>query len=416
MQLPDNHRSGPLQTPGAGGPTRTAVVIYCGLLMALSGFSTDIMLPAFDAIVLDLNASLDLVQQTISVFALFFGISQVFYGPASDRFGRKPAMVAGLAIYLAGSLQATLGGSIETVLVGRALQGFGAGAAPVLARAILRDTHSGTNLARALALAMAIFAIGPIIAPLLGYGSTAGLGWRSTFACTGLLGALLFMFTMFRYRETNQNPDPHALRPGHLWKAVLTVLRNRQSAWFLGCACLAYCALFTFLSNAPRIYSTAFDIRGLGFALLFAATGFGIVLGQIVNRAFLPKLGILVILRLASLVLFAASAGIALLSALHFINVFLFTLLMFFFNTSFLVVVSNSAALCLDPHPKIAGLASAFFGCMTNTTGAIFIAATVTISGLGIIPWSIVMAITTGLGCIGLWSVRPRQLEFTGGR
>ena len=121
--------------------------------MALSGFSTEVMLPAFGIMVQELHTSMDLVQGTIPAFSLFFGISQIFYGPIFDRFGRRPAIAAGLTIYLAGSLFAALGPDIETVLLGRALQGAGVGTAPVLARAILRDTHSGTVLATAMSLA-----------------------------------------------------------------------------------------------------------------------------------------------------------------------------------------------------------------------------------------------------------------------
>lgn len=388
------------------------LVLFCGLLMALSGFATDIMLPAFNVMVVDLNTSLDLVQGTIAAFAFSFGIGQFFYGPASDKYGRRPAIAVGMTIFIAGSLFATFGSNIETVLAGRGLQGLGGGAAPVLARAILRDTHSGTALARAMALSMAVFAVGPIIAPLVGYFIVENLGWRGTFGFTGVLALGLLVFNWLKFHETNTHLNPDALRARSLWSAVKTIVHNRQSSYFLTCGCLAYCALFTYISNAPRIYAMAFDITGFGFAALFALTGLGIILGQAVNRTLLPRFGILNMLRISSSILFVASAAITLLSWAEVLNVIGFCILMFFFNTSFLVVVSNTATLCLDPHPKLAGVASAFYGCLTNTSGAVFVATTVSLVGISILHWGTAMMLSTGLCALAIWMVSPDKLVF----
>ena len=394
------------------GPSVTELVIFCGFLMALSGFTTDIMLPAFAQMTQSLSTSLNKVQLTIAIFALFFGIGQFFYGPASDRFGRKPVIAVGMIIFLLGTVLATLGSSIDIVLAGRGLQGLGAGAAPVVGRAILRDTHSGSALARAMALSMAIFAVGPIFAPLLGYAVVELSSWRGIFGLTGIAALALLMFDLFRYRETNAAPDRGALQPHNLWRAVKTIMVHRQSSYFLFCGTVAYCALFTFISNAPRIYVQAFGVQDLGFAMLFAICGIGIVLGQAANRALLPRFGILVLLRISSAILFLASSSIGLLSYFDLINEWSFTALMFCFNTSFLVVMSNTAALCLDPHPKIAGLASAFYGSVTNLCGATFIATTVFVAGAGILNWSIVMTLLTGICVIFIWAARPKNLTF----
>ncbi len=404
-----------MKTPETG-PSVAAIVIFCGALMTLSGFTTDIMLPAFTVMVVDLNTSLDLVQGTIAVFAMFFGIGQFFYGPASDKYGRRPAITVGMSIFIAGSLFAILGPNIETILTGRALQGLGAGAAPVLARAILRDTHSGTALARAMALSMAIFAFGPIVAPLLGFVVVELFGWRSTFACTGIMAIGLLLFNWLRFRETNFHLNPNALQPRDLWSAVRTVVRNRQSSYFLICACLAYCALFTYISNAPRIYAMAFNVTGFGFASLFAITGLGIVLGQSVNRALLPRLGILNMLRISSAILLVASAAIALLNWSDSLNAYGFTAMMFCFNTSFLAVISNTATLCLDPHPKLAGVASAFYGCITNSSGALFIALSVSLVGISITHWTVAMVATTALCALAIWMASPENLVFNASR
>jgi DHA1 family bicyclomycin/chloramphenicol resistance-like MFS transporter len=399
----------------AGGNKLGTLVLFCGLLMALSGFSTDIMLPAFGIMVRELHTSMDLVQGTIPAFSLFFGISQIFYGPMSDRFGRRPAIATGLTIYLAGSLFAALGNDIETVLIGRALQGVGAGTAPVLARAILRDTHSGTALATAMSLTWAIFAIGPIFGPLMGYGVVELFGWRSTFACLAIIAAGLLAYNLLRFSETNQTPNPEALRPRNLWFAVRTITTNRQSTYFLLCGAIAYCGLFTFISNAPRLFANTFGIEGLGFAVLFAATGLGIVVGQYANRALLPRLGILAVLRIAAVIQVLAAGGVALLGWLDLLQAWHFTALMFWFNTSFLVIVSNTAALCLDPHPKLAGIASAFYGCVSNIIGSFFIASTVSFVGISVVHWSVAMLGITLVVALATFAASPKGLTISRG-
>lgn len=391
------------------------LVIYCGLLTALSGFSTDIMLPAFGVMVVELEASMDLVQGTIPAFALFFGISQIFYGPVSDRYGRRPAIAIGLTIYLAGALFAALGSDIETVLIGRAMQGAGAGTAPVLARAILRDTHSGTALATAMSLTWAIFAVGPIFAPLLGYGVVELFGWRSTFASLSVFACGLLLYNWLRFDETNQDPNPNALKPGNLLTAMRTILANRQSRYFLMCGSIAYCGLFTYISNAPRIFADTFDIRGLGFAVLFAVTGIGIVVGQYANRALLPKLGILAVLRIAALVQLFSASGVALLGWFEQLQPLHFTALMFCFNTSFLVIVSNTAALCLDPHPKLAGMASALYGCTTNMIGAVFLGVSVTFVMVSILHWAVVMVAITAIVVVATLFASSKELTISRG-
>ncbi len=381
--------------------------------MALTGFTTDIMLPGFSQISLELEAPMRRVQESVSIFALCFGFAQIIYGPASDKFGRRPILAIGMLIFIIGAAISFFATDITTLLIGRGLQGFGGAAAPVLARAILRDTHSGTNLARAMATSMAVFAFGPIIAPLLGVFILQGFNWRVIFLCIGVFALFLLLFDMLVLKETNRNKNPDALKIKVLWASIVIILRNPQSRYFILCASAAYCALFTYIANSPVIYEKAFGITGVGYASMFAFTGLGIIIGQMTNRALLPKLGVMKMLRISSLILFIASIGIAVLSYYNLLNAYNFTGLMFFFNTSFLVVVSNTASLTLDPHPTIAGITSAFFGGVTNGVSALFIAVTFGVIAGDIQTWSWIMVATTGLTVLGLWLVKPSSAQLS---
>ena len=159
--------------------SRTFLVTFCGLLLTLGAFSCDIMLPAFWSMERELGAPIALVQAVVPVFLLSSACGQLLFGSASDRFGRRPVLLGGLACYLAGTALGLLAQSIDVVLAGRVLQGLGSACGVVVGRAILRDRHSGAALAQTMSLAMAIFAVGPILAPLLGYALVSLGGWRA---------------------------------------------------------------------------------------------------------------------------------------------------------------------------------------------------------------------------------------------
>jgi len=397
------------------GMSQPGLVIFCGFLLTISGFSVDVMLPAFLPMAHDLNANISTVQGTIPVFMISFAIAQVIYGPASDKYGRRPIIALGLLIFLSGAVIAAMGTTISQVLIGRAVQGFGAAAGPVIARAILRDTHSGQELARALATSMGIFAIGPILAPLVGFSIQNGFGWRYIFIAMGALAFTLIGVNWLRFKETNPSLNPNALQFRNLASAIGQLLRHPQSRLFLVLSTMAYCALLSYVANAPRIYDSAFDVREGKFAVLFALTGIGIIVGQIGNRAILPRLGILNTLRLAGFILFAASAGNVLFALAGYLNAIVFSVLMFFFNTSFLVVVSNTLTLISDPHPKIAGLVSAFFGFVTTGISALFVALTFDIFDGDLLAWGLGMMVTTGLPFLGFLLIRPRHITLNEG-
>ena len=175
--------------------------------MTLSSISVDIMLPAFGIMSTDLGASMPWVQGTIPAFLIASAFGQLIYGPLSDRYGRKPVLALGLIVFIAGAAMAAFGSTITQVLLGRAVQGFGVAAGPVLARAILRDTFSGAKLAQAMAGSMGIFAIGPIVAPLLGFAIVALLDWRSIFLIVGIIGLLLLTTNLGEFGESNTTKD-----------------------------------------------------------------------------------------------------------------------------------------------------------------------------------------------------------------
>ncbi|RTL67510.1 MAG: MFS transporter [Hyphomicrobiales bacterium] len=393
--------------------SRSFLITYCGLLLSVSAFSCDITLPAFWSMHEDLKTPIEWVQAIVPVFLIFQAMGQLVFGPVSDRFGRRPVVVGGLVVYLIGAAVALTATSIWAVHLGRAAQGFGSACGIVVGRAILRDISHGPALARAMAFAMAIFALGPISAPLVGYGLVALGGWRQIFLGMSLFALCLLIGTRF-LQETNAAPNPHALRRSSLIDALKRIVTHPQSRYFLLVAAIAQFSIVSFVASAPRFFKQAFDIEGLAFAVLFASTGLGIIVGQVTNSRLIGILGVQATTRVAAAVLLAVSGATTLLSLTGWLGGAAFVVLMFFFNTSFLVIMANSASLVIDPHREIAGFASSAFGFFTQMTASLLALLTMPLFQGRLLPWTATMLVIMTVIYVALSRFRPPAAQMAG--
>lgn len=383
--------------------------------MSAGAFSVDITLPAFPAIISDLVAPETLVQWTISAFIIAAGIGQLIWGGASDKFGRKPALGVGLVVFLAGCLLATLAPNISLLLAARALQGFGAAAAIVSSRAIIRDLYSGDELARSLALASAIFAAGPILAPLAGGLIAEFAGWRSIFfVLTVYVLALIMVLT--GTPETLQQKAADALLPATFLRRASRMLTHPQSRHFLLLSAVISSSILLILASLPIIYEVQFGVAGLLFAVFFAFHGIGIILGQIVNRRLIRIHGPVHAMISAGVVLVIASSLILSFAFFDLLNVYLMSALMFLFATSYLIVYSNSSAMVLDPHGDIAGFAASFFGLVSQVGGSLIAAVIVVFTGSSAVAFAVSLlgVCTVSLTGVIWWRMtRMRRIRAT---
>jgi DHA1 family bicyclomycin/chloramphenicol resistance-like MFS transporter len=378
-------------------------------MLTLSAFSCDILLPAMFAMARDLATPIERVQAVVPVFLASAAIGQLFFGPASDRFGRRPVLLVGLGFYIGGSVAAMVATSIEVLLAARVSQGLGAACGTVLGRAILRDTHSGAELARGSALALAIFAIGPLTAPLIGALLLQVGHWRAVFAALTVLGLLLVGATLLRYLETNRHPDPQALEPRRMAAAARRVMTHPQSRHFMILSCLMSLTIVMLISNAPRIAKTAFGIEGLDFALMFAWGGVGIIIGQLASHRLMKHFGVIATTRGAAVLLVAVAALLFVCVQMDALTLPLFAAYLLAFNMTFLVVMANSVSLVLEPHQEIAGLAAAVFGSLTQLTGALLALLLLPILDGSMHRWSLAQLLVLMVIGAGIWLYRPRS-------
>ena len=389
--------------------SRAFLVMFTGLLLALNAFSCDITLPAFWSMERSLGAPIEHVQAVIPVFLFCSAIGQLVFGPASDAYGRKPVILVGVALYVAGALIAAAADTLTVALYGRALQGFGSACGAVIARALLRDVHSGPELARTMAFASSVIALGPIVAPLVGYGLVVIGEWRGVFIGMAIYGAGLAAMVLTQLQETNKSPDRSAIAPARLMSATARVFANRQSRYFVLLSGINSFAILSYVTNAPRLYKNAFDVEGLAFTAMFAATGAGIVAGQYLNARLISRLGVMAATRASALVLASTAILIALLSVLGWISLGMFAGLMLIYNASFLMVMSNAVSMVIDPHREIAGVASSTVGFVSQFVSSILVFATLPLFQGALVPWSLGMVVVTGIVALAVVAYRPRS-------
>lgn len=385
------------------------LIPFVGLMLGLNAFSNDILLPAFFAIANDLDAPIERVQSLIPIFLIAAGCGQLVSGPVSDRFGRGPLIWTGLGVFLCGSLICAFAGSIPALQFGRLVQGFGSACLVVVGRAIMRDRLSGAELARGMALTTAFFAFGPILAPMTGVALMALGGWRAVLGGIVIAILCLAVAAFVGFSETHPNPDLDALDPRRLKQAVGRVLRHPQSRMFLVTAAAMQLTIVSLVSNSPRLFKSQFGIEGATYAMLFALSASGIVIGQLLNHRLIARIGVLQTTRFAAALLLGAAASMALFTAASWQSAPVFLLQLAFFNTWFMVVMSNAASLVLEPHRDIAGLTASLYGFITQITGSALALATFHLFGGRMLPWSLGLLVTMVIVNVVLLAYRFRR-------
>lgn len=388
-----------------------ATVIYCGFLFTLSAISIDIMLPALDVMRAALDTTSTAAKFTITFYLIAFGAGQLFFGPLADRFGRRPAIIAGIVLYLAGAVVCVAAVNIQMLLAGRLLGGFGAATGQVVGRAIIRDLFSGVELARNMALGMMIFSIGPLLGPLFGYGLVELAGWRSVFVALCVFSLGLLLAAVFWFQETIVAPNPRAQQPKVFAANLKLFFGNRISLSYFLLGSWVAISMYFYLANAQQIFAQGFGIGGLLFVVLFASQGFGIILGQLINRRLLAQFGTVNMIAVATTLLTAVTLVIAVTVHARWLNGYGFAALMFLYSIGFLVVLSNATALAISQHGKMAGFASSVLGFGAGVIGGVCASMFTAITDGDLRQWSLVMLGITAVTLVGILQLRKNLAE-----
>lgn len=349
---------------------RTFIVLYTGLMVGLGPVCIDSFAPVQGMIRdnLELTQEQALLGMTYLIFSM--GFFQVLVGPLSDRFGRKPIMLLGLVSFIAGSVVCFLAGNLSVLLAGRVLQGLGGATGQIVGRAILRDLHSGPDLAHINASSIGVMAAAVFISPLLSQQLAAVFSWHVPFAALAVFGLVLLALTVLRYEETLAEKNPEALKVSQVKAAALALACHPQSRIFLLVLILGAVGMFSYVVSAQHIYATEYGITGIRFAFLYSFIGIGVLIGQVLNRHLIHKIGTLATIAWGLLFSLLATLSGVLLSAAGILGGVGFAAVIFAFAMGTMMCAANSMALVMDPHGQIAGFASSMIGFLTFSIGA----------------------------------------------
>jgi MFS transporter, DHA1 family, multidrug resistance protein len=344
-------------------------IALIALMMALTAMSIDLMLPALPAIGAALGVSDPNDRQIVIIsYVAGFALGQLGYGRLSDKYGRKPVLMSGLALFVAGSLIASLSSTFHILLAARTLQGLGAAAPRVIAIAIVRDLYVGRRMARVMSFAMTVFIIIPVLAPTIGQGLLEVGTWRWSFDALLVMGLLTAAWTALRLPETHSEAADG--EPLGLGAALKLALETPQTIGYALAAGLLFGCLMSYVSSAQQVFVDVFHL-GDKFPLAFGAVASLMALASVTNANLVERLGMRLVSHTALTGFVVLSILLAMAAAVGMATLPLFLVFMGALFFLFGLVAPNFNALAMEPQGHNAGLASSIIGFVTTGAGAI---------------------------------------------
>jgi len=294
---------------------------------------------------------------------------QIPAGLISDRVGRLPVLFAGMLLFELGAIAAAVVDDINLMLTARFLQGFGAAAAIVLSRAIVRDIASGKQAARMMSLMTMIFTTAPVIAPSIGALMIVQWGWRGPFTAIAVFGLLILVGTRVFITETH-TPGPNQHPARQLAASFREFFSHRQSIYGLLLIILPPIGFMSMITVSSALIVNTYGVSVIAYGVIFACAGLSILLGSAINRLLVDRFELLQLIGLAVAVI--ATAGLQFVAMMVLDEAPLWWLwgnvCLFFGGIG--ILLPNATVLALDPLPKIAGVASSIIGTLQNISAA----------------------------------------------
>lgn len=395
---------GTRQPPG----TRETVTLLAGL-MALNAFAIDAMIPALPAIGAELGVDTENRRQlVVVVYFLGFGVGQIFWGPLADRFGRKPILAAGVALYTAFALLCGIAESFTLLIAGRIAMGASAAVTRVLVMAMVRDLFEGEAMARVMSLVFMVFMLVPVLAPNIGQAILLVANWRAIFLVLAGYGALMWVWSFVRLPETLHPEYRRKLDAREIGQAVGVAATDRLSIGYTLALTAVFGGLTAYIASIQQIIFDAFDAGSL-IGLIFASIAAPMSVASWANSKVVGRFGLRRVGHTGLLAFVSVATAHALIAELTVEPLWLFVVLMGLTFVAFAFTTSNFGTLAMRNMAPIAGTASSFQG-VTGTIGGSLIGLSIGQSFDGTqLPFLAGLAVCGGVALLlVLWTERGR--------
>ncbi|MEV5716089.1 multidrug effflux MFS transporter [Amycolatopsis mediterranei] len=352
-------------------PSRRAqlkFVLVLGGLTAFGPLSIDMYLPALPRMAADLHAADSTVQLTLSAFIVGLALGQLVLGPLSDALGRRRPLLAGLALYVVGSVLCAVSPDAWLLVAARFVQSLGAAAGIVIARATVRDLFSGTAMTKFFSTLMLVSGLAPILAPLIGGQLLNWTSWRGVFVVLTAFGALLLAVVVFFLPEPSAARSP--LRLGPVLRTYGRLALDRSFAGYALASGLLFASMFAYISGSSFALQGVYGLSPQAYSVVFGANGVGIVLAGQLNGRLVGRIRERALLR-SGLLLGVTGGALVLASVLFRAPLALLLVSLFLLVSSIGLVMPNASSLALASHARSAGAASALLGVLQFAVGAV---------------------------------------------
>jgi DHA1 family bicyclomycin/chloramphenicol resistance-like MFS transporter len=365
--------------------------------------AVDMYLPAFPAIARDLGVSEDHIQFSLMAFFAGLMLGQLFYGPLSDRFGRKPLVYFGLVAFAVASLGCVFAADARQLTILRFVQGVGGSIGMVISLAIVRDLYTGKKAARLLSLVVLVLGAAPVVAPLLGSMVISVSPWRMVFVILALFGMLLLGLTLLFLPET-RSADLRAIsRPTDSLRQYGRLLVNGQYIPFVLAVSIAQAGFFAYLSASAPAFITVFGLSPFAFSLVFATNAIGMMAAARMTPYLMDRFRAQKIVRVALLVYLAAALILLVMTLMDQLSVVSFAVILFVVVATLGCVMPLSSVLAMEHVGPVAGTAAALLGAFQFGTGALASGITAALSKGSVLPM---------VGCIAVCGLVSTLIAF----
>lgn len=345
--------------------------LILGSLSAIPPMAIDMYLPALPMIASDIGTDEGSIQFSLMMFFAGLMLGQLFYGPLSDRFGRKPLIYFGLVVFAVASFICVFATRAVELNLLRFAQGLGGSIGMVISIAVVRDLYTGLTASRLLSLVVMVLGVAPIVAPLLGSTIISVASWRIIFVLLGLFGVVLLGFVVAILPETRLAELRNVSRPADSLRHYAHLLVNRRFIPFVLALSIAQAGFFAYLSASASVFISVFGMSPLGYSILFAANAIGLMVAARTSPPLLAKFGAYRIVRTALIVYLIAAVALLIFVVTGFASLPYFAGLLFIAVTMLGFVMPLCSLLAMEGFGVIAGTAAALMGAFQFGLGAL---------------------------------------------
>ena len=338
------------------------IVLLLSLLLGLQPITTDLYLPALPVLTAGFAAPMQQAPLTLTALLLAFGVSQLVWGPLSDRFGRRPILLIGLSAYVLSAIGSALAPSMVALIVWRTVQGAAMGAAVMCARAIVRDLYAPLQGARVMSKGLSGLGVIAFLSAPLGGLLTEAFNWRIALLALAVFGAVCLGLIAWRFDETLQRKNPAALQTSTLLATWSSILRQPTFLAFSALSAASYGGLFTFLAASSFVFMNVLGLSKTQYGALMALNSMGYIGGTFLCRQWLPRFGVRRSLKWAGVLSLAGGTLMAVLSLAGLQNVWAIMLPQLLFIVAHGIHQPCGQSGAVGPFPHAAGAASAVNG------------------------------------------------------